>query len=223
MNERIISVRGNGKLEISPNLTVVDFDIEVEDEDYDEAYENYKYALEILTEIIISLGFEKSDLKTKRWDASPVNVYEEIFDNETGKYRGIKISKYRISHSLKIEFSLNSEKLSNLLSKISKYELPLEMIINHDIKEKETVKNELLEKAVIDERNKAKVMVAALGEELGELKKINYNVSDYSPDYADDFVESKFCESPSLGSIFSDFEPENLKFNDAVELIWGIK
>ncbi|MCL2687594.1 MAG: SIMPL domain-containing protein [Methanobrevibacter sp.] len=222
MSERVISVRGNGKLELSPNLTVVGFDMEVKSKEYKHAYMKYKHGLKCLNSVINSLGFKKTDLKTKNWVAESINDYEDKFVGGSQKYKQIRVTKYRIYHSLKLEFDINSEMLSNLLSEMSKYELPLKIRINYEIKEKEEVKNELLKKAMIDAKNKAKIMIEALGEELGELREINHNVSNYSHGFMGDSYTLQ-SNKVSFDSYISDFEPEDLKFYDYVDLIWEIK
>jgi uncharacterized protein YggE len=50
VNSNIISVKGNGKLKISPNLAIVDLEIEVENKNHETAYEKYKNALNRLNE-----------------------------------------------------------------------------------------------------------------------------------------------------------------------------
>lgn len=218
MSSRIISVKGYGKLKISPDLTIVEFRIEIENKNYEKAYEEYKDLLKRLNDIIKSLGFKKEDLKTKHWDVSPITHVKEGLVGRTKK-----ITTYEISHSLKLEFDKSSGTLSILLSEISKTEFLLDIDIKYGIKDTESVKNQLLKKATIDAKNKAKIMVESIGEELGKLKKINYNVLDLSEKYQMPFEENINLMKCSSDFLFDDFEPENIEFNDDVEVIWEIK
>ncbi|MCL2116416.1 MAG: SIMPL domain-containing protein [Methanobrevibacter sp.] len=227
MSNKIISVKGKGNLKMSPNLTIVDFEIDVKNKDYEEAYKKYKKSLKKLNNIIKSLKFQKEDLKTKYWNAYPTMDYKEKLVG-TNRVIREKVKKYKISHSLKLEFDINNETLSNLLSEISKSEFPLDMNIRYGIKDKESVKNQLLEKSMIDAKNKAEIMVQSLGKELGELKEINYNVDNIAIKHFNPFEVGlknlQFQESVDLSDFqVDDFEPDDIEFKDDVEVIWAIK
>ena len=59
------------------------------------------------------------------------------------------------SHVLKIEFDLDHDLLGKILDNVSRCECHPEFDISYAIKDKEAVKNKLLEKAVKDSRVKA--------------------------------------------------------------------
>ncbi|MCQ5146434.1 SIMPL domain-containing protein [Enterocloster bolteae] len=62
---------------------------------------------------------------------------------------------YKYSHVLKIEFDLDHDLLGKILDNVSRCECYPEFDISYIIKDKEAVKNKLLEKAVKDSRVKA--------------------------------------------------------------------
>jgi len=221
MNNKIISVKGDGKLKMSPDLTIIDFELEIENKSYDKAYAIYEDSLKRLNEIINVLGFSNKDLKTRYWNSEPVTRYEEKYNLRNERITE-EIIKYKINHSLKLEFDLDNETLSNILSEISKSEFPLDINIGYGVKDKNSVKIELLKKAIIDAKNKAKIMLESIGEELGELIKINYNVDDSSIQLTMPFDSESICmENHSARSY--DFVAEDIELCDDVEVIWRIK
>lgn len=74
-----------------------------------------------------------------------------------------------------IEFDLDHELLGKVLNKVSKCECHPEFKIAYTIKDKESVKNELLKKAVNDSKVKAEVLAAAAGMKLNGLVSIDYS------------------------------------------------
>ena len=221
MNSKIISVRGYGNLKVSPNLIIIDFVIEVENKSYDKAYEIYKDALKRFNETIILSGFSKKDLKTKYWNAEPVTRYKDRYNLRNERITE-KIIKYKINHSLKLEFDLNKETLSKILTEISNSEFPLDLNIRYGVKDKESVKNELLKKTIRDAKNKAKILVESLGEQLGELKNINYNVNEIGIRHSIP-IQAELNSLNAEKTHFNEFEPDDIEFNDDVEVIWTIK
>ncbi len=84
-----------------------------------------------------------------------------------GRYQSFKLKKLKRtntneslkdisdSHVLKIEFELDHDLLGKILDNVSRCECHPEFDISYTIKDKEAVKNKLLEKAVKDSRVKA--------------------------------------------------------------------
>jgi len=76
---------------------------------------------------------------------------------------------------LKIEFDLAHDLLGKILDNVSRCECYPEFDISYTIKDKEAVKNKLLEKAVKDSRVKAEVLAKAAEMKLDELVSIDYS------------------------------------------------
>lgn len=111
------------------------------------------------------------------------------------------------------------------MSKISKCECRPELKIEYTIKDKESVKNELLEKAVNDSKIKAEVLVKAAGMKLKDLVSIDYswgeidfNVSPYEKmmqlNSEDDYCMS---DEPMMT-----LEPDDIKASDTVTIVWKL-
>ena len=218
MNE-IITVTGKGKINLPPDNICVNLSFEIIRDTYEETMEASKKALDMLRDVLKQEGFDRKDIKTKQ---IMVDVeFDSYKDHDLWKK---KFAGYKRQHDLKIEFSTDGKKLSRILILLAICPICLNFSIQYTIKDLEQAKNQLLEKAVLDSRNKAEILTKASGVRLGKVNSINYSweeimVFSEPVKYSRESIceQAIFCTENNL-----DIEPEDLELTDIVTVVWEI-
>ena len=217
--QRTIVVKGIGNVSVKPDYIVISMRLKAQDIEYDRAMDMEAEQLAKLKESLISVGFDDADLKTEDFD---VNTDYDSFNDDQGIYQRI-FKGYVCSHSLKLSFDFNTEKLSETLSVISKCLSNPDLYISFTVKDKSAINDKLLHNAAINAKEKATILCSASEVELGQLLAINYNwgeIDVYSTtkyDFAED------CRVGASQSRNIDFVPEDIDMEDTVTYTWEIK
>lgn len=156
---RVIRVTGISQISIPPDRISLTFTLEERQDTYQKAVKASKESVEELRKTFKKLEFDEKELKTISYKIDSAYENEE---NKDGEWKRV-FKGYEYSHILKIEFDLDHELLGKILSKVSKCACHPEFKIAYTIKDKESVKNELLKKAVNDSKVKAEVLAKAAG------------------------------------------------------------
>lgn len=217
--ERTISVNGSAKLAVKPDLIVVFVNVKTCDLDYQKAITDVNTKLEQLRKSFSKIGFEKDMLKT-----TDFNV-QSRYDNERtadGNYKRV-FAGFNVTHSLKLEFQFDTDKLSQVLSVLSSSKSETEFSIAFSVKDAQSYKNQLIAKAVKDATEKAVVIAQSAGVTLKEVVEIKYDVTDinmYSP--------TKYCANDGMvratafEATHTDIVPEEVQIKDTVSVVWRI-
>ncbi len=219
---RVIKVTGKSKISVKPDtvrLLITQTDIK---KVYEDAVKESVDQKNALTEALQKQGFKKTDLKTLNFN---VNTEYESYQDKNKAWKQ-RLKGYRFIHSMKLEFTVKSEKLGAVLQALTKSKGNPEFTIQYTIANTEKAKNELLKKAVEDSRAKAEVLAKASGVTLGDISAIDYS-----------FSEVEFVVRPLDGpmmrnclatakedvSYAPDIEPEDIDVTDTVTIAWEIK
>lgn len=207
---RILSVKGTGNVSKSPDLIVVKFKIVSENYDYTDALNDLNYRTEELKNNIVKAGFSKDDLKTTNFNV------EQKYKYKDGK--NIFIG-YQAQHELKLEFDYNRMVLNDLLRIMSSSKANPEFRIFFEVKDKEGYKNEVLEDAVNDAKEKAKVISTTAHVKLGKVVNIDYDFQTIP--YRSNVVLKDISLSEKASNI--DIVPEDVKATDYVNMEFEIE
>lgn len=213
---RTITIKGIGNVSKAPDMVVIDLKLQAIGDDYELAMELAQVQLEQTRTALMNVGLEKNDIQT-----TDFNVRSEYENRRTknGEYHREFIG-YGVHHQLKVSFSFDSKYLGTVLNAISASGTSPEISISFTVKDKESIKEELLCDAAANARKKAEILCKASGVKLGNLVSISYdwaeiNVYSHARYLADDMM----MNSPS--SI--DIEPENIDASDSVVFVWEIE
>lgn len=220
--KKTIRVTGKGQISVPPDRICLTFTLEECRGTYQKAVQASKESVEELRKIFKKLEFDEKELKTISYG---IDSSYENEKNKDGEWKRV-FKGYEYSHILKIEFDLDHELLGKILSKVSKCECHPEFKIAYTIKDKESVKNELLEKAVNDSKLKAEVLAKAAGMKLNDLVSIDYSWGEI------DFSVSPYEKMTQLNSEEDDYfmseepmmilEPDDIKASDTVTVVWEL-
>ena len=220
---RTIRVTGKGNLKVHPDMTRITLELEGQYPNYDETLRHSSEDTEHLKDVLSKFGFERSDLKTLQFNVD--TVYESYKYKDSYKQRFVG---YRFNHTLKFEFESDNNRLGKILYALANCSVKPEFRISYTVKDPEAAKNELLGKAVTDSKEKAAVLTAAAGINLGNIQSIDYSWGEidfvYSP--MNRYMEcSDACmQAPIAEKGFAmDIEPDDIDVSDTVTVVWEIE
>lgn len=219
--DRIIKVTGKGKISVKPNTIRLNIEAEGVYKEYEQAVKKSTEATCILRETIEKAGLKAEDLKTVHFD---INSEYESYRDKNDDYRS-RFVGYKYTHSMYIQFSSDNKQLGRILYELAHCNVNVEFSICYTVKDEDTVKNELLGKAVEDSKVKANVLAKAAGVSLGEIKSIDYSwgeINIFSKPLNFGSCDMLLAEAePKVYGI--DIEADDIDIQDTVTIVWEIK
>ncbi len=215
---KTIRITGKGKIKVHPDTTRLTITLERTCKEYDKTLKRSAEMTEELKNLFENFGFEKSDLKTISFNID--TEYESYKENDVYKQR---FEGYSFRHVLKIEFDSDNKLLGKILYALSHSPVCPEFKISYTVKNPEKAKNELLENAVQDAKEKAEVLTKAAGVQLKEIQNIDYSWGEVQFESRPILMEENLetCESKNE-SYDLDIEPDDIDAQDTVTVVWEI-
>ena len=138
-----------------------------------------------------------------------------------------RFAGYRYTHMMKIEFPSDNERLGKVLYALANSPVDPQFQISYTVKDPETVKNELLGKAVTDAKEKAAVLAQAAGLSLGEIQNIDYSWDkiDFEVRPVDRMVRANGMLGARMEKAMAydmNIEPDDIEVSDIVTVLWEI-
>ena len=215
--DKTLKVIGKASLSIKPDLTSIKFTLAKTKTNYEELIAEVDNDTNLLKDILVNLGFIRTDVKTKNFIIEP--NYEQIKDND-GKYIN-KLVGYKYTETINISFNKNHKLLTNILNEVAKTKLNPQINIEYSLKAENRLKAKLVNEAVKDAKNKAKILAKAVGIILVDIISINYdnnsNLNLVTRPSTND-IRPLMMQNKQL-----DFEPNDITVNDFVTLIYEIR
>ncbi|MBC5628226.1 SIMPL domain-containing protein [Clostridium sp. NSJ-6] len=216
--ERLITVKGIANIKVKPDLIVITMNLVSHKYNYDETMKLAAESVDALERAIEEVGFNKKDLKTTRFNIT--TNYTNYYD-ENNKYKS-KFDGYKAEQDLKLQFDLDMELLSKVLTAIAKSKVEPRFNIRFSVKDKDVINEELLIKATENARSKAEILTKASRTTLGKLVNIDYSWSEiniYSKTNYEIENKSYAMEESYAPSI----EPDEINVSDTITFVWEIK
>ncbi|MDU2265799.1 SIMPL domain-containing protein [Clostridium celatum] len=216
--ERLITVKGIGNINIKPDLIIINMELVSHKYDYEETMKLATDSVSKLEKAIEEAGFNKKELKTTSFNIR--TSYKSYYD-ENKNYKN-KFDGYICEQGLKLQFDLDMQVLSKVLTAITKSGVEPRLNIRFSVKDKEKVNEELLINATENARRKAEVLAKASKVNLGKLLTINYNWSEvgiYSKTTYEMENKSLVMEEAYAPNI----EPDDIELSDTATFVWEIK
>ena len=214
--ERTIRVKGKGKISVKPDTIKITIKAEGLRWNYDETVEQSTKDTRILRDALEKAGLDPKNLKTTYFSIdSKYESYRDKNDDYKEKFVG-----YEYEHRTYIEFENDNKILGKVLYELARCDVKVKFDINYTVKDKEKVKNDLLEKAVEDSTTKAKVLAKASGVKLKEILSIDYSWGEIEI-YSETMNDLMLCEAASRYDI--DIEADDIDVRDTVTITWIIE
>ena len=214
--ERTISVKGKGKISVKPDTIKIAITAESSYWNYDETIEQSARCTRILRDAMQNAGLDPKNLKTSYF---LINTKYESYRDENDDYKE-KFAGYEYHHLTYIQFENDNKILGKVLYELAHCDVKVKFDINYTVKDKEKVKNDLLEKAVEDSTTKAKVLAKASGVKLKEILNIDYSWGEIDI-YSSPMDDLMVCKAASTYDI--DIEADDIDVQDTVTITWTIE
>lgn len=218
--QRTIRVTGKSALSVKPDLIRLNLDIEGIFEDYGKALEESSLQTAAIRKALESVGLNGKDLKTTKFF---VNAEYESYRDKRDNYRK-RFVGYKFQYKLYIQFPVDNQLLGKVLYVLAQSDVKTEISIGYTVSHAEKVKNDLLEKAVQDAKDKASVLAQASNLTLGEILSIDYSWGEMTiyQETSNDFAMAEPQFLMQAGSYNMDIEPDDIDVEDTVTIIWAI-
>ena len=216
---RIITVKGIGKVSVKPDLIVITMDLESQKYDYDETMVMAAESVMALQDAIQSVGFDKKDLKTTNFN---ISTHYESYRDKNNDYKS-KFNGYICQQGTYLEFDYDTSVMSKVLNAIAKAPINPRLNIKFSVNDKAAVSEELLVSATENAKQKAEILAKAAGVRLGNLISIDYSWGElhlYSQTNYD-AMEDKCLIMSDIST--PEIEPDDIDVSDTVSFAWEIK
>jgi len=219
MDKKFITVKGTGTVSAKPDLIVVTMNLETKRPEYEATLECAAHELDSLRSAITSVGHEAETLITKSF--SITTEYENYQKDGAWTSRFVG---YRCVHSLQLEFEYDLQMLNKTISAITTSKASPHFEIAFSVKDKESLKKQLLENAVKDSTEKAGILARSAHVKLGAIARIDYSWDEirFSSDSRVSFNEESSESIRALGAPL-EIEPDNVRQSDSVSIVWEIE
>ena len=219
-NMRTIRVTGKGVVKVHPDMIRITITLEGTHKDYGEALKRSSKDTETLRDLVEGLGFAKTDLKTLSFD---IDTEYESYE-ESGNYRQ-RFVGYKYEHELKLEFDSDNDRLGKIVYALAGSDINPEFSISYTVKDKEAVKNVLLEKSIADAKAKAAVLSNAAGVTLKDIVNINYSWGemDLEVSLMTNCFSNRMERWSSGDGYPMNFEPDDITVTDTVTVVWKLE
>ena len=216
---RTIRVTGKGQLRVKPDMTRITLSLEGLYPEYGEALRRSAEDTEKIKDLLMGLGFARTDLKTLNFNVD--TEYESYQVKNTYKQRFVG---YKYHHQMKVEFDSDNDRLGRVLYALAKCPLQPEFRLSYTVKDPETAKNELLGKAVADAQAKALVLTQAAGVVLKDIQSIDYSWAqiNFEVEPMSRMLMTEDCAAKGVNSYDIDIEPDDIQVSDTVTILWEI-
>jgi len=216
--ERTIKVTGKANLLVPADTTKIVLDLEGKASSYEETIKLSAKVLNNMKEELEKIGFDKKDIKSTNYH---IDIHYESYKDIDGNYKR-KQYGYEYEQTIKFTFLNDNKLLAKVLSTLANLVSAPSIHIYYIASNTEEVKNKLLEEAIIDATNKAKVIANASNVKLGDLVNVDYSYQEV------EFV-SRMCldASSCMDSTSSDYEmdisPDDISCSDHVTILYEIR
>ena len=218
---REMRVTGRGRLSVKPDRIRLILNLSDTKKDYAKALQASAEMGGKLQKLFCGCGFAEEDLKTTNFF---VDAQYEGYNDKDGNWKQ-RFVGYRFEQSLKIEFPVDNERLGKILYELAASGVQTEFRIQYTVSDPEACRNELLERAVYDAREKAVVLAKAGGVGLGAISSIDYSFGNreiYSEPVNFRSMKCAAAED-SVGAFGMNIVADNIDLDDSVTVCFEME
>lgn len=209
---RKISTEGKGKMTIAPDWITTYISVESKSMDYGKVVNDLNAKASTLEKQLVMAGFSKQDLKTSSYTVNKNIIWAEGRSIDSG---------YVGQQSFTIEFENNPKKVADLVKAFaeSKVSVNFNFAFGLSPDKKINVRNQLIQSAVKDASEKAKVIAEASGVKLKNIIKIDYGqpeINNPQPYMRESMAMEKADQ-------FGGFNLKDIELTDSINIVWEIE
>ncbi len=208
-----ISVRGEGKIDIKPDIALIILSVTKESRSIAKAQEENGQVMNKIIENLKNLEIKKSDLKTANYSIYP--RYE--YNRETGKQT---LTGYEVRQNLEVKMR-DFSKIGKAIQESANLGANQIGGLNFIIDDETKAKSDARAKAISDAKLKAKILAKQLGIRLGNIINF-YESGDYAPVYRAQSMDMGGGAKEESVMSMPEIEPGTNEIQINVELVYEI-
>ena len=186
--------------------------------DYEQAYQQATEKISRLEAELTDCGFKQEEIMTQRFSVS--SDYES-FNDEQGRWQQ-RFKGYLVNQVLQLQFTFENERLQKVIAAVDRSGGKPEVQLNYTVAESKEFQNELLRQAVADATEKAVVLAAAAGKQLGELASISYGQGK-SELTSQTEVTPRLSVADNVVFSMPELHPAAIQSHVTVECVWQLQ
>lgn len=207
-----LEIAGKAQLMVIPDLAILNVQITAVEMEYKQAIESLNQKTKKLQKQLVKMDFAEDAIKTINFSVRKNYVYK----------KGERIdSGFVASHSLRLEFPYNKERLGRLIDNLGASAIGADAQFGFDlsIEKKKEVEAKLIAMALEDANSKAKIIESSAEIELIKIIHIQYQgMSQPSPVYR--YQASARMEADASPPAL---EAREIEMNREVMVVWSFK
>ena len=169
--EKVITVTGEATISVDPDLLIIRFGVETEKKTAREALAENSDLMNAVVDAIKGVGIVEDELKTSSLNIFP--VYESVKDPSSGRYKS-ELVGYRVSNILTVETTKLTAAADVIDAAVSAGVNRVDSVSFTLSPNRQTqVKDDLLEKAVLNAKSKAEKTLTPLGHQIIGVKAVS--------------------------------------------------
>lgn len=220
-NQRTIHIKGTGSATAVPDYVIITMELQAQHMEYVQAMRIGSQQVAMLQDAVCEVGFSVDDLKTTAFSVDAEYESEERRENGRTTYHRLFIG-YVCKHSLKLAFDFDTERMEKAITAIGDCLSQPEISIAFTVKNKQAMRDQILESAAQDARHKAEILCKASGVALGDLLRVEYSWDEINISHSLD-LKMECCASLAEDAPSFDFHPDDIEAGDNVDFYWEIQ
>lgn len=217
-SNNLITVNGRASLCITTDATLINLSLEKVLSTNEEASQMAAFYLKKIGDIMENSGLDRSLPKTTHFSIN--KSYHSVYKD--GAYTGEQeLEGYKLTLHIQIELDVNNELLTRIVHGIGQHLQDMDINISFSVKDSQSYQLRLLENAVKDATEKARVIAAAAGCALGQVASIEYPKSEW------EYISRRRNALPQASLVSFEFEsgsydftPEAIEVHEDVAIQW---
>ena len=221
---KTITVKGAGRASAPVDTVELSFRVWAKNKNYDKALEAADKKLSALETALTAAGFPKEDFQTAGFHVN--TEYEGVCDDK-GQYRNV-FTGYNCSYDQLLRFSFDAARLGDALGAVAESRAQPELQVRFTVREPEKLEAALLRSAAESAKSRAELLCAAAGKSLGELQRIDYDVSrlnfqsETMMDLAAECAMPQMAGGMAKRSLGASLRPQDVDLQDTAVFVWEI-
>jgi hypothetical protein len=221
---KTVTVKGVGRASAPVDTVELSFRLWAKDKDYAKALEAADKKVTALETALTAAGFDAADFQTAGFH---VNTEYESVRDKNGEFRTV-FSGYNCSYDQLLRFGFDAARLGEALGAVAESKAQPELQVRFTVREPEKLEQALLRSAAGSAKVRAQVLAEASGKKLGELQRIDYDVTRLNF-YSETGIEMADCMPQMAGgavkakrSFGAALRPQDVELSDTAVFVWEL-
>ena len=213
--KKMITIKGVGKASAKPDCIIIKLKLNSLKKEYDNSMALAIIKNNRLAEELVAIGIEKESIKTSDFN---IETEYESYKDRNGNWQKQFIG-FSCTQEINVGFNYDTKLLGRAINAVAQSETNPQLSIQFTVKDKDGMKNEMLQNAAKNAMSQAKVLCEATNSSLGSLLSIDYNWGEISFNSPTNYLmEVSYQYSNSL-----DIEAEDVDIRDTVTFVWELE